>query len=344
MKKFDLKSIFVGLVAGLGITCGAGVAATLVAGDVYFSSFPIYINGKYYSTTDPVLNYNGRTYLPLNEIGTALGGKVTFNNNNNAIYVTSYNDSYEDIYDDKEDIELYVGESEEYYISLAKYGAKSATITGANSYVKVNKTRFTSAGDLKITGLKAGDATIKITYNTGDVEKLYVEVLEEEYEDEAELEVGDSYKVYVDLDDYDADEAKVVYDSDYVSVSKTKFTSDGYLTITAKDEGDTTVKVKFDSGDTLYIYLEISDDDSYNDSYDEIEVEEGDYEYFYVDLEEYGAKKATLTYNSSYIRLSDTELTSSGRVKVTGRNEGYTAIKIKFDTGDIVYVDVEVTL
>jgi len=429
MKKFDLKSIFMGLVAGIITTCGVSIASSLVTGDVYFSSYPIYLNGSYYTTTAPILNYNGRTYLPLNELGTALGSTVTFNNN--TIYINNYNNSYNDDYYteiNEEDFEIEKGESEEYYISLARYGATSATIIGTNSYVKVNKTRFTSSGDLKLTAYKEGKATIKITYSTGDIEKLYVEVTEAEdeyedevtmetgdtykvyidlddydadeakitydseyvsvsktkftsdgyltitakeegdttvkikydsgdteyiyieidddsdvYEDDVEMEVGDTHKIYIDLDDYDADEAKITYDSEYVSVSKTKFTSDGYLTITAKEEGNTTVKIKYDTGDTEYIYIEIDDDDYYLDNYDEIEVEEDDYEYVYIDLDEYDATSATLTYNNSYIKLNKTALTESGKVKITGKNEGYTSIKVKFNTGDIVYIDVEVT-
>lgn len=372
MRKFDLKSIFMGLVAGILVTGGVSVASSLVAGDVYFSSYPIYLNGSYYAPTTPVLSYNGRTYLPLNELGTILGSTVTFNNN--AIYISTYNNGYNNSYNNgynnnynipcyncggncgslcyysnsysktyEEDIDITKGESEKYYISLARYGAKSATITGENSYVKVSKTKFTSSGDLKITGSKEGSATIKITYNTGDVEKLYVEVEEDDdrYEDdEISMDVGDTHKIYIDLDYYDADEAKITYDSDYVKVSKTTFTSDGYLTITAKAEGDTTVKIKYDSGDTEYIDIDIDDDD--NDDYDEITIEEDDYEYIYIDLDEYDASKATLTYNSTYLKLDKTSLTSNGKVKVTARKVGYTSIKIKFDTGDIRYIDVEI--
>ncbi len=438
MKKFDLKSIFMGVVAGIIVTCGVSIASSVVTGDVYFSSYPIYLNGSYYASTSPVLNYNGRTYLPLNELGTALGSTVTFNNN--AIYINNYNNynnNYNSSYNSssnnyytetrEEDIELEKGESETYYVSLARYSARSATVTGSNSYVKVSKTKFTSSGDLKITGSKEGEATIKITYNTGDVEKLYVEVTDDdEYEDEVSMETGDTYKVYIDLDDYDADEAKITYDSNYVKVSKTKFTSDGYLTITAKKEGDTTVKIKYDSGDTVYIdieidddddddeeevsmdvgdthkvyidlddydadeakitydsnyvkvsktkftsdgYLtitakkegdttvkikydsgdtvyidiEIDDDDDYRDNYDEVEIEEDEYEYVYIDLDEFDATSATLTYNNSYIKLDKTTLTSNGKVKITGKNAGYTSIKVKFNTGDIVYIDVEVS-
>lgn len=341
MKKFDLKSIFFGIVAGVLATCGVSIASTLVAGDVYFSSFPIYVNGSYYTSSSPILNYNGRTYLPLNELGTVLGANVTFVNN--AIYINTNSDLNDGNYETskKEDIEIEKGESDTYYISLKKYGAKSATITGANSYVKVNKTRFTAAGDLKLTGAKVGEATIKITYSTGDVEKLYVKVAEDDsYEYEVNMETGDTYKVYIDLDDYDVNEAKITYDSNYVKVSKTKFTSNGYLTITAKKEGDTTVKIKYGSSNTEYVYVEIDDDYEFN--YDEVKVDVDDYEYVYIDLEDHDATSATLTYNNSYIKLNSTYITESQKIKVTGREEGYTSIKVKFNTGEIVYIDVEV--
>ena len=338
MKKFSLKSVVAGIIAGVIITCGVGVAATAVVNGVYFSQYPIYVNGSYYSPRDPALNYNGRTYLPLNELGTLLGGDITFNNN--TIYVDT-----DGIGSGEKDIKIEKGDSEKYYVSLARYGAKSATISGDNSYVKVSKTKVTSSGDIKLTGSKVGKATIKIKYSTGDVEKLNVKVVDEydDDEDDEELEVGDTYKTYIDLDDYDADKATITYDSDYVSVSKTTFTSNGYLTITAKKEGSTKVKVKYDTGDVDYIYLDIEDDDEDEEededlNYDEIEVEEGDSEYLYVDLDEYNAKSATLTYNDSYIKLDKTTLTSNGKVKVTGKNEGYTSIKIKFNTGKIIPV------
>lgn len=434
MKKIDFKSIIVGLVAGVIIASGVGVASTLVTGEVYFSSFPIYVNGSYYTASSPLLNYNGRTYVPLNELGTMLGANVNFANN--TIYLNSnnnYYDDYNNYYDStqtyEEDLEIELDESEKYYVSLARYGARSATVTTTNSCVKVNKTKFTSSGDLEITGRDEGDSIVRITYNTGDVEKLYVEVYEDEdeHEEDIVLETGDTKKIYVDLDYYDADSATISYDSDYIKVSKTKFTNDGYLTITAKDEGDTTVKVKYDTGDIEYYYIEIDDDYKYeedismgiddtkriyvdlddydadyatisydsdyidvsktkftsngyltitaedegdttlkvkydtgdveyyyieiddddyylDDNYDEIEVEEDDYEYVYIDLDDYDATSATLTYNSSYIKLNKTTLTESGKVKVTGRNEGYTSIKVKFNTGEIVYIDVEVTV
>ena len=104
MKKFDVKSIFMGVVVGVLATCGISIASTLVAGDVYFSSFPIYVNGAYYTSTAPVLNYNGRTYLPLNELGTVLGSNVKFENN--AIYINSswHDDNYLETREDEFEI------------------------------------------------------------------------------------------------------------------------------------------------------------------------------------------------------------------------------------------------
>ena len=89
MKKISLKSLVVGIIAGVITTCGIGLAANVAVNGVYFNQYPIYVNGSYYSPRDPALNYNGRTYLPLNEMGTLLGGDITFNNN--AIYDDCWN-------------------------------------------------------------------------------------------------------------------------------------------------------------------------------------------------------------------------------------------------------------
>lgn len=49
--------------------------------DVYYSSFPITVNGQTYTSEMPILNYQGRTYLPLREFGNATGINVDFVNN-----------------------------------------------------------------------------------------------------------------------------------------------------------------------------------------------------------------------------------------------------------------------
>lgn len=46
--------------------------------DVFISQFPIKINGVDYTAENPVLSYQGRTYLALREFGTATNNKIDF--------------------------------------------------------------------------------------------------------------------------------------------------------------------------------------------------------------------------------------------------------------------------
>ena len=66
-------------------------SATSTVGDVYLNEFDILVNGEEYSPTLPVLNYQGRTYLPLNEFGSMTGNDISFANN--TISVTQNNSS-----------------------------------------------------------------------------------------------------------------------------------------------------------------------------------------------------------------------------------------------------------
>ena len=68
-------------------------SATSTVGDVYLNNFDILVNGENYSPTLPVLNYQGRTYLPLNEFGSMTGNDISFANN-----TISVNSNYTDYF------------------------------------------------------------------------------------------------------------------------------------------------------------------------------------------------------------------------------------------------------
>lgn len=55
-------------------------SATSTVEDVYLNEFDILVNGEAYSPTLPVLNYQGRTYLPLNEFGQLTKSEIKFEN------------------------------------------------------------------------------------------------------------------------------------------------------------------------------------------------------------------------------------------------------------------------
>lgn len=349
-KKIDLKSMLVGITVGALLFSGIVTASTYLSG-VYLNKYPIYANGNSYNPTLPLLNYQGRTYVPLSEFGTLTKSNVRFTNN--TIYVESsdynynynynYNNTYNPNYNYKNnysELDLEINETETFYVNLNKYGAQNATINYNGSDIKVSRTYISYSSPITIEGKREGNSTIIITYNTGDIEYIYVNVEDDEdYDEEIELEVGEKDTYYIDLEDYDADKATLSYDDDYIKLSKTTFYSSGKVTITAKEEGDTTIKIKYDTGDIDYIYVEITDEDSYDDEM-ELEVDEEDT--FYIDLEDYDADKATLSYDDYYLELSKTTLTSSGKVTVKALRKGYATIRIKYDTGDIDYIDVEI--
>lgn len=55
--------------------------ASSVVEDVYHSTFPITVNNQKYVSEMPILNYQGRTYLPLREFGNTTGVNVDFKDN-----------------------------------------------------------------------------------------------------------------------------------------------------------------------------------------------------------------------------------------------------------------------
>lgn len=252
--------------------------------------------------------------------------------------------------DNDNNIVLKKGNSKNIYIDLDLYDASSATVTYESAYVTVNKNRFTTSGSLKITGKDYGTSVLKIKYNTGDTEIYTIEVVnnysEESYEQNVYLDVDESFNHYIDLDSYDADKATISYKSSYISVNKTNFYYSGYLTLTAKRDGNTVVTVTYDTGDVEYLNVycnaETPSDTKSSVSVDSIEVEKGESLYFYVYLGDY-ADKATLTLSDSYATLSTSTLYNSAQVKITGRMIGETELKVSFDDGTRFYIPVEVT-
>ena len=303
------------------------------------------VEAKVIGTTVNIIGLqNGTSYITLN-----------FNDGTSSeIYVkvgkVSSSSNYED---DEDEITIKKGSYKNIYIDLDEYDASRATVsvTRGSSYITLGKTSFTTSGYLKVTGRYNGDSTIKVKYNSGEEVYYYITVSNTSsssnyYDDEDEIyidEVDDTETYYIDLEDYDAEYAKITYDDDYVEVNKTYFYSSGTLKITAIDEGESEVKIKFDTGDVIYLTVYCGDDD-YNSGYDEEEdlyIDKGDYETYYIDLDEYYADKATITYSSTYVSVNKTTFTSSGTLKITAKKAGESTVKIRYDSGDTVYLNIE---
>lgn len=71
VKFFVLGFVFCLMVGGVAI----GISQV---SEVYYSQFPIEVNGESYTPEMPVLNYMGRTYLALREFATVTGNIVDF--------------------------------------------------------------------------------------------------------------------------------------------------------------------------------------------------------------------------------------------------------------------------
>ncbi len=357
MKKFNLKSMAVGTVVGVGLITSALGASTLLKGNVYISTFPIMLNGKSYISSSKILNYEGTTYVPLRELSTVTGSEVNFKDN--TIYIennagkTSTSTSTTPVTTVKlnpttsfTQKELEIDKTYTVTVNLSKYGASKAVISTSNNCVKLSQTSYTTTGLLTITGYDSGKATVTVKYDTGDIEYIYVTVPEDDSKQDYEIKVGSSDTYTVDLKEYKADKATVTITEGetYVTINKTSFTSSANLKITGKKVGEATIKVKYDSGDIIYLYVNVVKSSSSSSSDNDIELDVGDSITRKIDPDDYNAEKAVITImsGSSYVTLSKTSFTGAGTLKITGKNAGEAKLRIKYDDDDTEYIYVTV--
>jgi len=79
MKRFNLKSFVAGILVCLFAIYLIPVARAVSEYVCTLAEYPILINGEKYSGTDPILNYDGATYVPLKGVLETAGLTVTWN-------------------------------------------------------------------------------------------------------------------------------------------------------------------------------------------------------------------------------------------------------------------------
>lgn len=144
-----MKKIMVSFFITISLMSTFVYAGTLVK-KVYFSSYPIIINDKEYSSETPILNYQDRTYVSLREFSEMVGVEVDFKDNIIIIKSTNRQEvkkdenikdnitnekSSEDIQEEKNIQNNYIQNSQIVYIT--KSGSKyhiSNTCNGATYY------------------------------------------------------------------------------------------------------------------------------------------------------------------------------------------------------------------
>lgn len=357
MKKFDFKSMLVGIITGSLLFGGIVGANTLITGKIYLSSHAINVDGKAYTAENPLLNYEGTTYVPLREFATITGSTVNYKDGTITIKKpagtttstgtstntgTSTGTSSSATSLNGKKITIDKGDTDSFYVDLKAANAKSATVavTSGTAYAKISKTSLTASGLITVTGQKEGSAIIKVTYSTGKSDVITVKV---EGSDEIELEVGKYDYIDVDLDEYDADKAtlSITSGSSYITLAKKSVTSNTEVKVTGKKAGSATVKVAYDSGDTFYYDFIVSKGSS--SASDELDVEIDEYSKFiyYIDLDEYDADSADIVVSGdkSSISVNKTSTSSSRTLIITAKEEGEAEVEIEFYDDDDDYID-----
>lgn len=291
---------------------------------------------------------------------------VTGKKEGSAIITVTYNNGYKDyVYitvNGNKDIEIVSGKSDYIKVDLEDHDADKATlsISSGSSYITLGKTEVTKSTDVKVTGKKAGEATVKVKYDSGDTEYYNIIVTKSSSASDEEISVeidsdNGKFVYYVDLDEYDAKTAElyITDKDDCISTSKTKFTRSGALTITGVDDGKAEVEIEFydeddDYIDSFIINLDILktkdfDFDDY-DYEDDFEIEYNDYKELTIDPDYYDADWATLSIitGTDYISLNKTSITKEADIEIDGDDDGEAIIQVTYSTGDIEYYYVEV--
>lgn len=239
-------------------------------------------------------------------------------------------------------IEIERNKSKSIFIDLDKYNSKSVRISYDSSNVSVNKSYFSSDGELKITGKTIGESVLRVEYSTGEVERYYINVVNHSVTDDSiRVYLNDYENYYIDLEDYGAKKATVYYDSDYVSVNKTSFTSSGNLRITGKEIGVSSIRIRFDTGENLYISVDVDREFEGSREYATVyKLDENETAKYYVDLGYYNSDFATISYNSRYISVNRDRITNSGYLEITGEYRGTVDVRIQYESGKIEYLQI----
>lgn len=72
-----MRNLFIGILVGLVLSITGVAFAQTFMGET--ATFPIIINGKTFESDNPTIVVNGSTYLPLKDIGNAIGINVIWN-------------------------------------------------------------------------------------------------------------------------------------------------------------------------------------------------------------------------------------------------------------------------
>ena len=221
-------------------------------------------------------------------------------------------------------------------------GASNANIVISNANIEA----YISGNILYIEGYAEGTSFVTLNFDDGNSDSIKVNVVSR-YDsvnegNEIELKRGATKSIYIDLSAFDATKATISYDSDYVSVNKTSFTSSGYLKISGKSIGDSTLRIRYNTGDAevytvnvVNTYVDSENEESFS-LYDDESLT------YYIDLGQYNASRATISYDSNYVSVNKTSFYSNGSLVITAKQVGNTKVTVKYDSDNIEYLKLSI--
>lgn len=83
----NIKFLLIGVLVGILLSTSFVFAEPIKQFILTQSNVPLLVNGKEYTPKNPILNYNGTTYVPLKELGSIVGVKVEWNDKEKRIEV-----------------------------------------------------------------------------------------------------------------------------------------------------------------------------------------------------------------------------------------------------------------
>ena len=201
-----MKKFFVCLMCCFGIFTLC--SATSTVGDVYLNEFDILVNGEEYSPTLPVLNYQGRTYLPLNEFGSMTGNDIDFADN--TIFVRSkYQELFylytfiDDLYDNINNLNEYASQAINYYYFCYKDASSAKTVRSFLGALRQSKDRIDTILQNKIVFVRYCLSQNLLTIEEAD---KFLQDIETIAYDFSLIEKQISY--YLDIENYTQDVTK----------------------------------------------------------------------------------------------------------------------------------------
>lgn len=195
-----------------------------------------------------------------------------------------------------------------------------------------------------IDALTEGLSYVTLQFDDGTMDSVAVNVVSKytNIKDKNFIEIlnSNSKNLYIDLNLYDATYATFTCDNSVISLNKTRMNSSGTLKITGKKSGSSILKVDYNTGESEVYHIEVVDKYSQSYSDNDVYLNLNQSFNYYINLKEYNATKATVSYSSNNVKVNRSTFTTSGDLVITAKRNNSTEVTIEYNTGDIEVLNI----